>query len=57
VIPETTGIYFVKIQCFCFDEERLNAHQKVDMPVVFFVDPSLANDPDVRNVDTITHRE
>jgi cytochrome c oxidase assembly protein Cox11 len=54
VIPETTGIYFVKIQCFCFDEERLNAHQKVDMPVVFFVDPSLANDPDVRNVDTIT---
>jgi len=54
VSPPTTGIYFNKIQCFCFDEERLNAHQKVDMPVVFFVDPALASDPETRQVDTIT---
>ena len=54
VTPQTTGIYFNKIQCFCFDEERLNAHEKVDMPVVFFVDPALANDPETRGVDTIT---
>ena len=54
VTPQTTGIYFNKIQCFCFDEERLNAHQKVDMPVVFFVDPALAADPETRNVDTNT---
>ncbi|HJU11311.1 MAG TPA: cytochrome c oxidase assembly protein, partial [Candidatus Binataceae bacterium] len=54
VTPESTGIYFNKIQCFCFDDERLNAHERVDMPVVFFVDPALAKDPETRGVDTIT---
>jgi cytochrome c oxidase assembly protein Cox11 len=54
VTPETSGAYFKKIQCFCFDEERLDAHQKVDMPVVFFVDPALASDPELHDLGSIT---
>lgn len=54
VTPLQTGIYFNKIQCFCFTEERLGPHEKVDMPVVFFVDPAFDKDTDLRSVDTIT---
>jgi cytochrome c oxidase assembly protein subunit 11 len=54
VVPQIVGAYFKKIQCFCFNEERLEAHQKVDMPVVFFVDPALATDPDTAQIESIT---
>jgi cytochrome c oxidase assembly protein Cox11 len=54
VTPETSGIYFNKIQCFCFNEERLDPHQKIDMPVVFYVDPAFVKDSDNDRVDTIT---
>jgi cytochrome c oxidase assembly protein subunit 11 len=54
VTPDKAGIYFKKIECFCFTEERLNAHQRVEMPVDFFVDPRLGTDPATSDVNQIT---
>src|SRR5260370_20951010 len=41
VTPAKPGLYFNEIQCFCFNENRLTAHQKVDMPADLFVEPPL----------------
>ncbi|XP_032994614.1 cytochrome c oxidase assembly protein COX11, mitochondrial isoform X1 [Lacerta agilis] len=54
VVPFEAGQYFNKIQCFCFEEQRLNPHEEVDMPVFFFIDPEFAEDPRMASVDLIT---
>jgi cytochrome c oxidase assembly protein subunit 11 len=54
VTPPQAGQYFVKIQCFCFTEQTLRPHERVRMPVVFYVDPGLAKDPDANDIDEIT---
>ncbi|KAL6761016.1 cytochrome c oxidase assembly protein CtaG/Cox11-domain-containing protein [Haematococcus lacustris] len=54
VTPEKAAQYFNKIQCFCFEEQRLRAGEEVDMPVFFYIDPELVADWNCRNVSNIT---
>ncbi|WP_095011495.1 cytochrome c oxidase assembly protein [Tsuneonella mangrovi] len=54
VSPEQTGFYFNKIQCFCFTQQTLQPGQEVVMPVLYYVDPAIRNDPDAAPVEQIT---
>jgi cytochrome c oxidase assembly protein subunit 11 len=54
VSPDIAGRYFSKIECFCFKEQRLEAGATVELPVSFFVDPSIAEDRDADAVHEIT---
>ena len=54
VTPPTTGAYFQKINCFCFTEQSMKAGETREMPVVFYVDPALAQDAEQKGLNTIT---
>jgi len=54
VTPDKAGKYFVKVHCFCFEEQLLVAGQKMLMPVSFYLDPALDEDPEMQDVDSIT---
>lgn len=54
VSPDVAGQYFRKIECFCFTEQTLTAGETVEMPVTYFIDPAILDDPDARKIDEIT---
>jgi cytochrome c oxidase assembly protein subunit 11 len=54
VTPHEAGKYFNKIECFCFQEQTIAAHQTVNFPVSFFIDPAILEDKDLRDLRNIT---
>eukprot|EP00933_Yihiella_yeosuensis_P054476 TRINITY_DN5293_c0_g1_i1.p1 TRINITY_DN5293_c0_g1~~TRINITY_DN5293_c0_g1_i1.p1 ORF type:complete len:323 (-),score=63.34 TRINITY_DN5293_c0_g1_i1:265-1233(-) len=54
MIPPESGLYFNKIQCFCFDEQLINPGEEVDLPIFFFIDPMMGMDNRFDHVDRIT---
>ncbi len=54
VSPSKAGLYFRKIECFCFTEQVLQPGEKVSMPVTYFIDPEIADDHNLDDVQTVT---
>ena len=54
VAPPAAGPHFNKVQCFCFEEQRLGPGERVDMPVLFYLDEAAADDPRLATVDSLT---
>ncbi|CAM8973095.1 unnamed protein product [Rhodiola kirilowii] len=53
VTPMKAAVYFNKIQCFCFEEQRLLPGEEVDMPVFFYIDPEFETDPRMDGINNI----
>src|SRR6476659_1862649 len=54
VTPHKAGSYFNKIECFCFTAQRLEPGQSAELPVAYFIDPEINDDPDLKKLTTIT---
>jgi len=54
VEPEQAGRYFSKVQCFCFTEQTLKPGEEVRMPVIYYVDPKILDDPEAQDIEQIT---
>ncbi len=54
VVPDKAGLYLHKVNCFCFDAQKLDAGEAQDFPVYFYIDPALHDDPDLQDLHSIT---
>ena len=54
VSPPKAGSIFMKVDCFCFVKQTLNPGEEVKMPVSFYVDPSINDDENTKNLKEIT---
>jgi len=53
VFPPTAAWYFNKLQCFCFEEQRIKPHEFIELPVFFYIEPEFSKDPNTLNSSEI----
>ena len=54
IFPEECALYFNKIQCFCFENQLLYPNESLDLPVLFYLDPSINHDPNLKDSKEVT---
>jgi len=54
VTPIKAAPFFIKTECFCFTEQRIEPGQEISMPVLYFIDPQLDEDKRLDDVREIT---
>lgn len=54
ILPDTMGAYFMKLQCFCFQNQTLQPGESRQFQVVYFLDPKLLQDIDTRDLPDVT---
>ena len=54
VTPQKAGIYFNKLDCFCYEERKVLAGQKIVLPVTFFISPEIIDDPNTSELKSLT---
>lgn len=54
VTPDDAGLYFMKVKCFCYEAQRIEPGETVEMPVSFFIDPALLENNELDKLSTIT---
>ena len=54
VSPPKAGSVFMKIECFCFINQKLMPNEEVKMPVSFYIDPEIDNDDNLKSLNEIT---
>ena len=54
VTPQKAGLYFNKLDCFCYEERKVLAGQKIVLPVTFFISPEIIDDPNTSELKSLT---
>ena len=54
VSPAAADAYLVRVACFCASQRVLQPHERVEIPMTFYIDPAIASDVTAKAVDSIS---